>query len=262
MARYHAEGVYTVLVTCTGGEEGEILNPAAASLVEGRSLPEVRLEELRRSVAVIGYDELVLLGYRDSGMEGAPSNDNPQSFHMAPLDEAVGRLVAVIRRVRPQVIITYSDEQGGYNHPDHVRVHEISVAAFDAAGDRDRYPDAGEPYEPKKLYYQVGYREQFLARHRMFEALGLESPYAERHLDRWLNREELSATTRIDVDGFTHARRDALLAHATQIDPTSRFWFGLPEDVERSIFSQELYALARSRLGPKPAEEKDLFEGI
>src|SRR5580700_5061791 len=117
IARYHGEGVHTVLVCCTGGEEGEILNKAMDLPEVRENLAAVRAEELVRATTIIGYDEVVLLGYRDSGMPDTPANQNPDSFAMAPLDEAVGRLVAIIRRVRPQVIITYPEEQNQYPHP-------------------------------------------------------------------------------------------------------------------------------------------------
>src|ERR1700749_3979482 len=117
--------------------------------------PEVRaaigrvgMAELKASPDIIGYDETVLLGYRDSGMPDTEANARPESFAQAPLDEAVGRLVAVIRRTKPQVILTYPDEQTEYPHPDHLRVHEISVLAFDAAGDAGQFPDAGAPFAP------------------------------------------------------------------------------------------------------------------
>src|SRR5438552_1062023 len=125
IAKLHAEGVKTVLVCCTGGEEGDILNPAMESDEVKANMHEVRMQELRDSVDIIGYDELVLLGYRDSGMPDSEANRNPASFAQAPLEEAVGRLVAAIREHRPQVIVTYDEEQSRYPHPDHLRVHEI-----------------------------------------------------------------------------------------------------------------------------------------
>src|SRR5580658_7030075 len=153
VARYHAEGVRTVLVCCTGGEEGDILNPALDSPEVRADLAAVRMAELAAATNVIGYDEVVMLGYRDSGMPDTPANARPDCFARAPLDEAVGRLVAHIRRTRPQVVVTYGDDQEGYPHPDHLRVHEVSLAAFNAAGDRDAYPNRGEPFQPLKLYY-------------------------------------------------------------------------------------------------------------
>ncbi len=161
VARYHAEGVRTVLVCCTGGEAGDILNPAMDTPEVRADIGAVRLAELKAATDIIGYDETVMLGYRDSGMPGSEANEDPRSFAQAPLDEAVGRLVAVIRRERPQVILTYPEEQSEYPHPDHLRVHEISIVAFDAAGDPDRFPDAGPPFTPSKLYYSVWPAERF-----------------------------------------------------------------------------------------------------
>ena len=184
VARYHAEGVRTVLVCCTGGEEGDILNPAMDTPEVRADIGRIRMAELKAATDIIGYDETVLLGYRDSGMPDSEANARPDSFAQAPLDEAVGRLVAVIRRERPQVIVTYGDDQNEYPHPDHLRVHEISVVAFDAAGDPDRFPDAGPPFTPAKLYYSVWSGERFRQIHAKFEELGLESPFD----DKWLAR--------------------------------------------------------------------------
>jgi len=259
VARYHAEGVHTVLVCCTGGEAGEILNPAMDRPEVRDRLAEVRLEELERAASIIGYDELVMLGYRDSGMPGTPENDDPRSFARAPLDEAVGRLVAVIRRTRPQVIVTYPDEQNQYPHPDHLRVHEISLPAFDLAGDPAAFPEAGPPWEPLKLYYTTWSRQRIVAMHEKFLELGMESPYDEKWFEERPDRDP--ATTTIDVSGFTAARDQALRAHATQVDPTSKFWFGLPEDVAQTVYPFEEYVLARSRVEVTPPED-DVFGGI
>ena len=217
MARYHAEGVHTVLVCCTGGEEGDILNPAMDTPEVRADIGRVRMAELKASTDIIGYDETVLLGYRDSGMPDTEANARPDSFAQAPLDEAVERLVAVIRRERPQVIITYGDDQSEYPHPDHLRVHEISVLAFDSAGDPDRFPDAGPPFTPAKLYYSVWSGERFRQIHEKFVELGLESPFDDKWLTRMTRTEPF--TTTIDVTGFTHVRGEALKAHATQVDP-------------------------------------------
>ncbi|HMD46212.1 MAG TPA: mycothiol conjugate amidase Mca [Acidimicrobiales bacterium] len=261
VARYHAEGVRTVLVCCTGGEEGEVLNPAMDTPEVRASIHEVRVRELEESAEVIGYDEVVMLGYRDSGMPGADANGAPGSFASAPLDEAVGRLVAVIRRERPQVIVTYPDEQSEYPHPDHLRVHEISLVAFDAAGDPDRFPEAGEPFTPLKLYYTVWPRKRMLAFHQKFLELGLESPFDEKWVAR-LSKPEERFTTSVDIEGYAHVRQDALRAHATQVDPTSKFWFGLPPEVERDIHPYDDYRLAASRVGSTDVTEDDLFAGV
>src|SRR5687767_15008083 len=177
VAKYHAEGVHTVLVCCTGGEEGDILNPAMDKPEVRERLHEVRRDELMQAAQIIGYDEVRLLGYRDSGMPGTPANERPECFARADLDEAVGCLVAEIRRARPHVIVTYSDDQQGYPHPVHLRVHDISVVAFDAAADPDRYPEAGEPWQPLKLYYTLWSRARMQATHEKFLELGLQSPF-------------------------------------------------------------------------------------
>jgi LmbE family N-acetylglucosaminyl deacetylase len=163
LARYHAEGAYTVLVCCTGGRRATsrtrpCANPVSCSTGSSPSrrrqlLVRLRPAELAASAAVIGFDEVVMLGYRDSGMPDSPANLHPDCFFQADLDEATGRLVEVIRRTKPQVIITYNDDQQGYPHPDHLRVHDISVLAFDRAGDPAWYPELGEPFTPSKLYY-------------------------------------------------------------------------------------------------------------
>jgi mycothiol S-conjugate amidase len=262
VARYHAAGVRTVLVCCTGGEEGEILNPAMDTPeVHGR-LAEVRRQELDRAAAIIGYDEVVLLGYRDSGMPDSEANARPDAFANAPLEEAVGRLVAVIRRTRPQVLVTYPEVQDQYPHPDHLRVHEITMVAWEAAGDPSRYPEAGEPFSPSKLYYTVWARKRMRALHEKFIELGMTSPFDEAWLARLDAGKDEPVTTSIDLTGFADVRGDALRAHATQVDPTSPFWFGLPPEVQRSIHPYDEYFLVRTRVGGPAATEDDLFAGI
>jgi mycothiol S-conjugate amidase len=275
VARYHAEGVHTVLVSCTGGEEGDVLNPAMDRPEVRARLPEIRREELRRATEIIGYDEVVLLGYRDSGMPDTPANSDPRSFAKAPLDEVVGRLVAEIRRTRPQVVVTYGEERG-YRHPDHLRVHEATVVAFDKAGDPDAYPEAGEPWQPEKLYYTVWSRARMWATHRKFLELGMESPFDAERLGP--PDPDDGVTTRIDISEQSDVAREALLAHATQVDPTWRGWFGLPPDVARTVHPFDEYTLARvagpggdqaggDEHAPSPGSgdgplEDDLFAGI
>jgi mycothiol S-conjugate amidase len=267
VAKYHAQGVRTVLVTCTGGEEGDILNPAMDQPGVRDRLPEIRREELDRAAAAIGYDEVVLLGYRDSGMPDTPANADPRSFAAAPLDEAVGRLVEVIRRTRPQVIVTYPQEQKGYPHPDHLRVNEISEIAFDAAANPSRYPDAGPVWRPLRLVYVRWSLKRMKAVHAKFLELGLESPYTDERMAKILEIEEKvgAGTSRpvieVDITGFASVTRAALVAHATQVDPTSRHWFGLPPDVADALYPYDEYELARDLVeGPVPTD--DLFAGI
>jgi mycothiol S-conjugate amidase len=251
VARYHAEGVRTVLVCCTGGEEGDILNPAMDTPEVRADIGAVRIAELKAATDIIGYDEVVMLGYRDSGMPDTEANARADSFAQAPLDEAVERLVAIIRQEKPQVIITYPDDQSEYPHPDHLRVHEISVVAFDAAGDPDRFPEAGEPWVPAKLYYSVWPAERFRQIHEKFGELGLTSPFDE----KWLSR-------LTDISGFQHIRGDALKAHATQVDPNSPFWFGLPPEVMAEIYPMDQFRLAASHIASTDVTEDDLFAGV
>lgn len=259
VARYTAEGAEATLVCCTGGEAGEVLNPAMDRPEVLERLHEVRLEELERSVAIIGYTELVMLGYRDSGMPDTPENADPNAFANAPLDQAVERLVGVIRRTRPQVVITYGDDQQGYPHPDHLRVHDISIVAWDAAGDPERFPEAGEPWTPSKLYYSAWARARFVAMHEGFQSAGIESPFDQKWFDR--PSHDHLITTQVDVRNFYAARSGALKAHATQIDPTSPFWFGLPDDVVANLYPWEDFQLANSRV-PTDVPETDLFAGL
>jgi mycothiol S-conjugate amidase len=258
--RYAGEGVRCVLVCATGGEEGDILNPAMDRPEVRERLHEIRMEELARATEIIGFHEVVMLGYRDSGMPDSPANQNPDSFARADEKEAVGRLVEVIRRERPQVVLTYPDDQQGYPHPDHLRVHDISVLAFDAAADPDAFPEAGPPWQPLKLYYSAWARARMVAIHEKFLELGLESPFDE----KWFDRPGLDAriTTKIEVSDGDHVRKAALLAHATQIDPDSPFWFGLPPEVT-SVYPWDDFILARSLVEtPATFPEDDLFAGV
>ncbi len=260
VALYAAQGVHTTLVCCTGGEEGDILNPAMDRPEVRDNLHQVRMDELASAAKIIGYDVVELLGYRDSGMPETEANANPAAFANAPLDEAVGRLVEVIRRERPQVVVTYGDDQQGYPHPDHLRVHEITIPAFDQAGDPDAHPDLGEPWQPSKLYYTMWSRARILQTHEKFVELGLESPFG----DDWFKRpsQEEKITTAVPLDGpYADVRAEALLAHATQVDPTSPFWFGLPREVMREIHPFDDYQLARS-LVDTDIPETDLFAGL
>ncbi len=259
VAMYRAQGIGATLVCCTGGELGEILNPALNRPEVLDRLAEIRRDELKASVAVIGYDRWDLLGYKDSGMPDMPENADPDNFANAPIDEATGRLVAIIRRDRPQVIVTYSDDQGGYPHPDHLRVHDISVLAFERAGSAEWYPDAGEPYAPSKLYYSLWAKERVLAMHEKMLEMGIESPYNQEWLDRFTQDHRI--TTRVDVREWFDVREQALRAHATQVDPDSAFWFALPNEVAAEVYPYDDYILARSTVDAE-LPETDLFAGL
>src|SRR5690348_14627351 len=179
MARYVDEGVDVLVVTATGGERGSILNPAMDRPDVLERMPEIRKAEMDRAREILGVRQ-EWLGFVDSGLpEGDPLPPLPDgSFGLVDVDEAAERLVAAIRRQRPHVVITY-DENGGYPHPDHVMTHKISVVAFEAAGDPDRYPDAGEPWQPLKLYYHMWAKARWTALHEAMLGAGMESPFTE-----------------------------------------------------------------------------------
>lgn len=259
VARYHEAGVRTVLVCCTGGEEGDILNPAMDRPDVRADLPAVRRAELADAARIIGYDEVVLLGYRDSGMPDSEANARPDCFARSDFDEAVGRLVEVIRRERPQVIVTYNDDQSGYPHPDHLRVHEITLPAFALAGDPSAYPGMGAPWTPSKLYYTVWNRSRIEKMHARMLELGIESPFTPEWFERPSQDDRI--TTSIDIADWFHVRKGALLAHATQVDPASPFWFGLPDDELARIHPYDDYVLAQSRVDTT-TPETDLFAGL
>ena len=272
LAKYAAHGVSTVLVCCTGGEEGDLQNPSLREAgqpfhglepAEEKALvASMRAPELAASAEVIGFSEVVMLGYRDSGMADTEPNEHPDCFHQADLDEAVGRLVAVIRRTKAQVIITYGDDQKGYPHPDHLRVHDISVLAFDRAGDAAWYPELGEPFQPLKMYYSVWAKARIMAVHEAMLKHTGESPFS----DEWLERpaQDHRITTKIDVGEFQWARTGSLKAHATQVDPNAGWWFGLTDEQLAETYPWEDWILARSEVGPIPDgdTERDLFDGI
>ena len=176
VAKYHAEGVARVLVCCTGGEEGEILNPAMNRPEILERLPEVRAQELARAADIIGYDELVMLGYRDSGMPGTEANERPESFFQTPIEQATARLVAVVRRTKPQVMAIYPAHQSMYPHPDHIRAHEVGFAAFHAAGDPESFPEAGPAWQPQKLYYMLWSKKRMMAHGREVRRAGPAHP--------------------------------------------------------------------------------------
>lgn len=271
VALYHAEGVRTVLVCCTGGEAGDVLNPAMDTEEVRADLPAIRRRELDASARIIGYDEVVMLGYRDSGMPDTPENEHPDNFANAAFDEAVARLVAAVRRARPQVIVSYPEEQREYRHPDHLRAHAVAAAAFDVSGDAAFHPESGDPWEPAKLYYTNWPRERYRELHAKLLEMGRESPFDERWATRF-EREEPTSTS-IALGAFAQVRADALRAHATQVDPASPHWFGLPDEVMATLYPYDDYFLAKSRVPGAPAatpgivlplgeRETDLFAGL
>ncbi|SDX87116.1 mycothiol S-conjugate amidase [Modestobacter sp. DSM 44400] len=262
MAKYVAEGARVLVATCTGGERGSVLNPAMDLPEVWERLPQLRMAEMARAREILGIEQ-EWLGFVDSGLpEGDPLPPLPEGcFALVSVEEAAAPLVELMRRFRPQVITTY-DERGGYPHPDHIKTHEISVHAFEAAGDPERYPELGEPWQPSKLYYQMGFTlPRTKALHEAVLAGGGESPYAEM-LEKWDPAKDIShrVTTRVPCAEYFPVRDAALIAHATQIDPTGR-WFTVPLDVQSHAWPTEDYELARS-LVDSPLPEDDLFAGV
>nr|WP_245951292.1 mycothiol conjugate amidase Mca [Phytoactinopolyspora halophila] len=261
-ARYVAEGVEVLVVTCTGGERGSILNPNMDRPDVLENMSEIRRQEMAAAREILGIHQ-EWLGFVDSGFpEGDPPPPLPEGcFALQPVDQAAAGLVASMRRFRPHVVTTY-DENGGYPHPDHVMCHKVTVAAFDAAGDPEAYPEAGEPWQPAKLYYHHAFhRERIVALHEEMTRRGLESPYAER-LENWEPNPEWDRriTTRVECAEYFPVRDKALLAHATQIDPEGR-WFAVPLEVHQKAWPTEDYELARSLIEPRLPED-DLFAGV
>jgi mycothiol S-conjugate amidase len=261
-AKYVAEGVDVHVVTCTGGERGSILNPAMDRPDVLENISAIRRDEMEAARAILGVRQ-DWLGFVDSGWpEGDPKPPLPEGcFALVPVEEAAEPLVRLIRSFRPHVMTTY-DENGGYPHPDHVMCHAVSVAAFEAAGDPERYPDAGEPWQPLKLYYHHSFhRERTVALHEAMLAAGLESPYAER-LEEWKPDPVHAAriTTKVPCAEYFPVRDRALLAHATQIDPDGA-WFACPMDIHQKAWPTEDYELVRSLVDSELPED-DLFAGI
>jgi N-acetyl-1-D-myo-inositol-2-amino-2-deoxy-alpha-D-glucopyranoside deacetylase len=245
MMKAKKDGHRVVLVTATRGEAGEIHN-MDADTVRPR-LGEVRTEELRHATEILGVDRSEFLGYRDSGMVGTPENDDKRSFHQAPLDEAAGRLAAILREERPDVVITY-DADGTYGHPDHIKAHHVTNAALDQL---DK-----EGWRPGKLYYTAIPRS-------LMEAFMENMPEEARNENpdmRIVGTPDDRVTTRVDVLEFVDRKRKAFAAHVTQNDPKS--WFTtMADQIYELVFGTEYYALERGKPGSE-LPEPDVFVGI
>lgn len=262
-AKYLSEGVEVMVVTCTGGERGDVLNVAAQADVDERGLLAVRRDEMARAAQILGVQH-AWLGFEDSGFpEGDPRPPLPTGcFADLPVEDTIEPLVALIRRFRPQVVTTY-DENGGYPHPDHIRTHETTMAAVDAAADPDRFPGVGgEPWQVAKIYYNQQFtRARVEALHLAMIDADLDSPYHD-WIKNWDDRPDDShrITTRIDASAWFEVRDEALLAHRTQIDPDG-LWFAVPMAFQREIWPTEDFELARSTV-PTTLPEDDLFAGL
>jgi N-acetyl-1-D-myo-inositol-2-amino-2-deoxy-alpha-D-glucopyranoside deacetylase len=287
MAKHVAEGERVVLVTCTRGELGEIVVPDLDTPENHRRLGEIRAAELEAAMEALGVAEWNNLGYRDSGMMGTSGNHDPRCFWQAPIDDAIRRLVWLVRRFRPDVMTTYNDF-GGYGHPDHIRTHQVAVGAFVRAGDPDWYReqlapehygtgpalDAGglAPWAPSKLYEQAIPASVRTAMQERLEAMGrrgLWSPPEGATSDELAAHEAYVAkmlvpddaiTTRIDVAGHLDAKWEAIRRHATQINLEHPFMaFGI--EGWREFWSVESFVLRESRV-PATPPEADLFAGL
>ncbi len=263
MAKYADEGNDVLVVTLTGGERGDILNPAMdlPGIVE--RLPEVRREEMAKAAAALGVRQQ-WLGFVDSGLpEGDPKPPLPEgSFAAIPLEIPTEALVKVIREFKPHVMITY-DEHGGYPHPDHIRDHEVSMAAYEAAADPEQFPDAGEPWAVSKIYYTHGFiRDRMILFSDEYAKIGKESPFAE-WLANWDPERGNTmgrVTTQVTCGDYFPKRDEALLAHATQIDPNGIF-FAVPMEWQQRLWPTEEFELAKTRV-KTAIPETDLFAGI
>ncbi len=260
LAYYTARDVRTGVVICTGGEEGEIHDPNLDPVGDRARLREIRTQEVKDACAILGVADLRMLGYRDSGMAGTPANQHPKAFVNAQRVEAVGKLVRIIRELRPRVIVT--DPPGGmYPHPDHIMCHEITVDAFQAAGDAETFPEAGPPWRPEKLYgvaqIDDGAWENLTPE---FIAAGFDMDWMKRRPGRSRGPGPETATVALDVRSYSEHQRRALLAHRTQVPPGS-FLVSLPEELRRLAFATAYFV----RLFPPCAPEEhepDLLDGL
>ncbi|MET4780875.1 mycothiol conjugate amidase Mca [Glaciihabitans sp. UYNi722] len=261
-AYYRSRGDEVMVVSCTGGERGDIQNPALeATAMADRDMAGLRRIEMARAQTLVGFEHR-WLGYQDSGL---PQNDETvpvNSFALIPLEISAEPLVKIIREYRPQVLVTY-DETGGYPHPDHIRTHEISVYAFDAAADATRYPDAGEPWQISKVYYDRIFNfPRIDAMYQSLLAAEPESPLLEQLADvrGWMQDRPSLATSQVPVGEFLEVRDDALRSHASQVAPDSSFFFW-PNALQRAAWPFEDFQLAKS-LVETSLPETDLFAGI
>lgn len=259
VARYVDEGVRAVLVTATGGEAGDILNPAMDRDDVRADLKAVREAELTVAASVIGFDRVELLGYRDSGMPDMPDNAHAEAFVNAPFDEALESVVRIVREERPQVLLGY-DDHARYPHPDHLRIRDLGLAAFEAAADSERFPESGEPWQVDRLYAPVFTLGRLNALHDAVLAAGLESPFEEwiaRIEDDAADREAERSIMRVKVSDTIMRGREALLAHRTQVDPDG-FWFQVPLEIVQEAYPFEDFELLASR-GHVSPDHEDLF---
>lgn len=237
LARAVAEGVRTVVVTCTGGEAGE--NLAGIDLGH-EPLVEHRRRELAAAIAILGVDEHHLLGYRDSGMVGTIDNDHPDCFHRAGLDEAAVRLATIMRSVRPDAVVS-DDAKGTYGHPDHIKAHLVTVRAVALAAD----PAAdvpGEPWRVPRRYVHTLSRSRLVAAHTALIETGLSSPFGDGPEPEPFGADDALITTRVDVTGHVATKMAAMRAHASQIGAAS-FFMNVPDELIDTFLGVEEFIL-------------------
>jgi N-acetyl-1-D-myo-inositol-2-amino-2-deoxy-alpha-D-glucopyranoside deacetylase len=271
MAKYAAQGAGVTLVTCTLGEEGEILVPDLVHLAAdgGDGLGSHRIGELAAAMELLGVRDHRFLGgpgrYRDSGMIGTPANDRPKAFWRADLDEAAAHLVAVVREVRPQVLVTY-DEQGGYGHPDHIQAHRVAMRSLELAADPVFRPDLGAPWRIAKVYWTAmpeSLMREGIKSLRESGAATFEDMDPDGEMPAFVVPDEL-ITTAIDASDHVEAKLAAMRAHATQITVDGPF-FALSNNLGNRVWATEYYRLVRGERG-QPTDgdgrESDLFAGV
>ena len=276
IARSIAEGRRVDLVVCTGGEEGEIHDPSLDPDEARPRMKEIRAGELDCSVAALsdhGPGELRVhrLGYRDSGMMDSEANANRDAFWQADLDEAAGRLVAIIREAQPSVLVTY-DPNGNYGHPDHINAHRVAVSAFIEAADPSRFVDSGPAYAVGKFYEVAFNRDRWAAVTEEMKSRGIALPWerdesAEPETaaeeERPFGVAEADLTTLVDVAAWSAAKRAAMKCHRTQRQDFG-WMLELPADLAERILSPETFMLTRSpaRGIPPGLRETSLFDGL
>ncbi|MGW0822248.1 N-acetyl-1-D-myo-inositol-2-amino-2-deoxy-alpha-D-glucopyranoside deacetylase [Streptomyces sp. NPDC002845] len=267
MARYAAEGAHVTLVTCTLGEEGEVIPPRLAHLAPDRddALGPHRVGELAEAMKELGVTDHRFLGgpgrFRDSGMMGVEQNEREGAFWAADVDDAAAHLVEVIREIRPQVLVTY-DPNGGYGHPDHIQAHRVAIRAADLAAEPGYRPGPAEPWEIAKVYWNRVPRSVVLEGFaRLREALG-ESLFKKAATVEDVPGvvDDHVITTEIDGTTFAAAKAAAMRAHVTQIE-VAEPWFALSNELWQPLFATEYYELVRGRR-EGGGREADLFEGI
>ncbi len=239
LARYAAAGVDIALVCATRGEVGEI---ADESLATPDTLGQVREKELVCAADILGVRDVVFLGYRDSGMAGTTDNGNSDAFVNAPAEEVVSRLVGIIRRVRPQVIVTF-EPNGGYGHPDHIAVHRHTLAAFHAAANPFRYAEQGEAWQASRLFYTAIPRSFFLEMRDRLVAAGVDTSEFARFEEDGIGWPDDQVNVVVDVAEEIEAKWAALNCHRTQFGPNNLFRRLSDEEIKQML-GREYFALA------------------